>query len=163
MRYVADYSSLPSTAAASMRLHLSHNLPVAKMTSLPGSGSVRDLTQSSLAALKWNYAGVAVKVLAQCVVSVVLARLLGPEPFGVYSAVLLVTGVGSVIVERGFGSALIQTRDLNQEVIRYAFTRLLLAGVGAATVLCAAAPSVAALFRYPAFLALTGNSVSPHC
>jgi O-antigen/teichoic acid export membrane protein len=64
--------------------------------------------------------------------------------------VLLVISVGVLIVERGFGAALIQTRDLSDETIRYAFTCLLLRGVAAAVVLCAAAPWVAALFRYPA-------------
>jgi len=114
------------------------------------SGPAVSLTERSLAALKWNYAGVAIKVLAQFVVSVLLARLLGPGPFGVYAAVLLVTSMGVLIVDRGFGPALIQTRDLNDEIIRYAYTCLLLTGVAAAMVLCAAAPWVAALFRYPA-------------
>jgi O-antigen/teichoic acid export membrane protein len=115
-----------------------------------GSGSARSLTERSLAAAKWNYAGVAVKVLAQFVTSVVLARLLGPGPFGVYAAVLLVTGVGVQIVERGFGPALIQAPALTDEMIRYAFTRLLLGGLAVAVVMCAAAPWVAALFRYAA-------------
>src|SRR5215510_764951 len=118
-----------------------------------GTRSPAGLTERSLTALKWNYAGIAVKVLAQFVVGVALARLLGPEPFGVYSAVLLVTGVGAVIVERGLGSAVIQTRGLNDEMIRYAFTRLLVAGLAAAVLLGAAAQSVAALFRYPALTA----------
>ena len=86
----------------------------------------------------------------QLVGGVVLARLLGPGPFGVYAAVLLVISMGVLIVERGFGAALIQTRDLSDEIIRYVFTCLLLRGVAAAVVLYVAAPSVAALFRYPA-------------
>ena len=83
-------------------------------------------------------------------VGVVLARLLGPGPFGVYTAVLLVGGIGGLVVERGFGGALIQTHDLSEDVVCYAFTWLVLTGLGAAVVLCAAAHSVAALFRYPA-------------
>jgi lipopolysaccharide exporter len=120
------------------------------MQPLRGTGTAVGLAERSLTALKWNYAGIGTKVLAQFVVGVVLARLLGPEPFGVYSAVLLVTGVGVPIVERGFGSAVIQARRLNDEMIRYAFTRLLMTGLAAAVVLCVAAHSVAALFRYPA-------------
>jgi lipopolysaccharide exporter len=107
------------------------------------------LAGRSVTALKWNYAGIATKVLVQFVVGIVLARLLGPKPFGVYSAVVLVTGVGVQIVECGFGSAVIQARRLNDEMIRYAFTRMLMTGFTAAVVLCVAAPAVAALFRYP--------------
>jgi lipopolysaccharide exporter len=112
-------------------------------------GSGEGLTLRSLGALKWNYAGVVIKILAQSTVSVVLARLLGPEPFGVYSAVLLVSGVGAIIVERGFGAALIQTRDLSDEIVRYTFTQLVLTGLLAAGLLCMTAHSVAALFGYP--------------
>jgi O-antigen/teichoic acid export membrane protein len=114
-----------------------------------GSELPAPLAERSLAALKWNYAGVATKVVSQFLVGVALARLLGPAPFGIYAAVLLVTGVGGLIVERGFEPALIQLPTLSEETIRFAFTSLLLTGVGAAAVLFAAASSVAALFRYP--------------
>jgi lipopolysaccharide exporter len=106
------------------------------------------LTERSLSALKWNYAGVVAKVLAQFGIGVALARLLGPQPFGVYSVVLIVSGIGTLIVERGLGSAVIQCRELTEEGIRYAFTRLLLTGVAAAVGLCVAAPYISALFRY---------------
>jgi lipopolysaccharide exporter len=130
------------------------------MQALRSDGSGKGLTQRSLGALKWNYAGVAVKILVQSTVSVVLARLLGPEPFGVYSAVLLVSGVGAVIVERGFGAALIQSRDLSDDIVRYAFTQLILTGLLASGLLCMAAQSVAALFRYPALtMAMYGSAL----
>src|SRR5260370_23341614 len=84
------------------------------------------LMDQSLTALKWNYVGVGVKVLAQFLIGIVLARVLGPQPFGVYSVVLLLIGVGSIVVERGLGSALIQADDATEELIGLAFTRLLL-------------------------------------
>jgi lipopolysaccharide exporter len=124
------------------------------------TGLSASLTERSLAALKWSYAGVAAKVLAQFVVGVVLARLLGPEPFGVYSVVLLINGVGVLIVDRGFGSAVIQTRSLNDQMIRYAFTRLLITGLAAAAVLCLAAQPLAVLFRYPPLItAIYGSAL----
>jgi O-antigen/teichoic acid export membrane protein len=115
-----------------------------------GKGIETKLTDRSLTALKWNYAGVGIKIVLQFMVGVVLARLLGPGPFGVYTAVLLVGGISGVVVERGFGGALIQMHDLSEDVVCYAFTWLVLTGVGAAAVLCVAAHSVAAVFRYPA-------------
>jgi lipopolysaccharide exporter len=115
-----------------------------------GTGTTLSLTALSLTAVKWNYAGIATKVVAQFVIGVVLARLLGPGPFGVYAAVLLVAGSVSLFVERGFGAALVQARQMSDEIVRYSFTWLLVTSTAAAIVLCAAAPAVAALFRYPA-------------
>lgn len=110
--------------------------------------------------MKWNYAGVAAKVLAQLVVGIVLARLLGPGPFGVYAVVLLVTGIGALLVERGFGSVLIQISDLNDEIVRYCFTWVLLTGGLTALVLSVAAHPLAALFGYPSLTtAIYGSSI----
>jgi lipopolysaccharide exporter len=106
------------------------------------------LTERSLSALKWNYAGVVTRALAQFGVYIALARLLGPQPFGTYSVVLMLSGIGALVVERGLGSAMIQSRELTVDDIRYAFTRLLVGGVAAAATLCAVAPYIAVLFRY---------------
>jgi hypothetical protein len=53
-------------------------------------------------------------------------------------------------VDRGFGVALIQAREVSDELVRYAFTWLLVTGAAAAVGLCVAAPRLAVLFRYPA-------------
>jgi lipopolysaccharide exporter len=119
----------------------------------PPAGVTESLTMRSLTALKWSYVGTAAKALVQFVTGVALARLLGPEPFGMYSAVLLVTGIGTLIVERGFGSAVVQSRDLNDDMIRYVFTRLVMTGLLVSALLCGVAQSVASLFRYPALTA----------
>ncbi len=108
------------------------------------------LTERTLTALKWNCVGVGTKAAAQFIVGVALARLLGPEPFGVYSVMLLVTGVGSLLVERGYGSAIIQTSNPSDETIRIVFTRMLLTGTAAAAMLCLAARSLTVLATYPA-------------
>jgi len=118
---------------------------------ISGNGIAANLADRSRTALKWSYVGVGIKIVIQFVVGVVLARLLGPEPFGVYAAVLLVTGIGALIVERGFGAALIQISDLSDQIVRYSFTWLLLTGAATAVVLCVSAHPLAALFRYPSF------------
>ncbi len=124
------------------------------------AGTALTLTERSLSAVKWNYAGVIAKVLAQFAIGIALARVLGPKPFGVYSAVLLVTGIGSLLVERGLGSALIQARELNDEMIRFVFTRLLATGLGVAAALYASAHVMAAIFRYPELVtAIYGSAV----
>lgn len=97
------------------------------------------LAARSLSAIKWNYLGVVVRIASQLAVQIVLARLLGPEAFGVFAVVFLFIGVGNVIVEMGLGSALIQKKRLTNEEIRFAFTRILVTGltVGSAVFFCA--------------------------
>lgn len=70
------------------------------------------LAQRSLTAVKWSYFGVLVRVIAQLIAQIALARMLGPETFGVFAAVLLVLGIGSLFVESGVGAVLIQSKSL---------------------------------------------------
>lgn len=107
----------------------------------------KSLSDRSLAALKWNYAGVAVKVMSQLIIGVVLARLLGPEPFGLFAITLLVTGVGGIVVEMGLGSALIQKEVVTAEDIRAVFTRLMLTGMVVACLAVLGADWIAGLFN----------------
>ena len=107
----------------------------------------KGLSDRSLAALKWNYAGVAVKVISQLIIGIVLARLLGPEPFGLFAITLLVTGVGSIVVEMGLGSALVQKEVVTEEDIRAVFTRLMLTGVAMACLAILGANWIAGLFN----------------
>lgn len=118
------------------------------------------LTARSFTALKWNYAGTAVKAIAQFTFSVVLARMLGPGAFGIYSALLLITTLGSLVVEGGLGSALIQISDLDDDTVRFAFTRLLSRALIVAIVLCAPADVFARIFHFPGLtLAIYGSAV----
>lgn len=86
-----------------------------------------NITDRSLAAVKWSYLGVVARIVTQLVVQIALARLLGPEVFGLFAAALLVLGIGGIVVEMGLGSALIQKRDLTESDVRFAFTWVLLA------------------------------------
>ena len=56
-----------------------------------------NLGRRSLAALGWSYAGAAVRMLAQLVIQVVLARILGPQAYGQATIAFIVLGVGTNI------------------------------------------------------------------
>ena len=51
-----------------------------------------DLARRSLTALLWSNVGGGGKAIAQLLIQIVLARMLGPEVFGQYSAVLVMLG-----------------------------------------------------------------------
>ena len=49
------------------------------------------------------------------VLSIILARLLKPEDFGVIAMLSIFVGVAGVFVDSGFGSALIQRQNITRE------------------------------------------------
>ncbi|HEY5759144.1 MAG TPA: lipopolysaccharide biosynthesis protein [Steroidobacter sp.] len=107
------------------------------------------LTERTFAAVMWNYAGGLARALAQLGVQVVLARLLGPHVYGQYTIVLAVVALGWYIAESGMGVALVQVRELTNDVIRQALGGVLMQGALVAAVLVLAAPYMAALFDEP--------------
>lgn len=93
------------------------------------------LLGKSLRALKWNYIGVAARICMQFVAQIALARLLGPEAFGVIAALLLIMAVSNLLAEMGLGAALVQTKDLDDRQVRAVFGRLLLSAAVVSTIL----------------------------
>jgi lipopolysaccharide exporter len=109
----------------------------------------KSLADASLSALKWDYAGTAARAVSSMIISVVLARLLGPEPFGLVAIAWLVVGLGNLIADFGMGPALVQRRTLADEDIRYAFTMQICIGIGLTTAVALSAPVLAQAFNQP--------------
>lgn len=124
-------------------------------TELPEPGQVtqpnpQNLTDRSLRAIKWNYLGTVGRILAQLISQIALARLLGPEPIGLFGYALLVVGFGVLLTEMGLGSALVQIAKINSEDYATMCSRLLLAAITACLVVFFAADWIATtLFATP--------------
>jgi O-antigen/teichoic acid export membrane protein len=73
-------------------------------------------------ALKWNYIGNLVRSLCQFGIGILLARLLGPEPFGIVAVAWLLLGVGNLFADLGFGAALVQRQALAPADLHFIFT-----------------------------------------
>ena len=58
-------------------------------------------------------AGAVGKVAGQLLVQITLARILDPVAFGQYAAILAVFGLGYVLADGGFGSALVQKKEMS--------------------------------------------------
>lgn len=104
------------------------------------------LAQRSIGALKWNYLGTGVKVTSQLIIGIVLARLLGPEPFGLIAVAWLMLGLGNLIADSGLSVALIQKQTISARDICYVFTLQILAGLGLTLLALMASPWIAAFF-----------------
>lgn len=98
------------------------------------------------------FAGSAGRIVAQLVIQVALARLLGPQAFGQYAVVLLFVGIGWLLADSGFGAALIQKQDLHERDIAQALGWVLLVGTLVAALLFASAPLIADLMADPALV-----------
>lgn len=104
------------------------------------------LTKRSISALKWNYLGTGVKILSQLVIGILLARMLGPEPFGLIAIAWLLLGLGNLVADSGLSAALIQRQQISSRDIRYVFTLQVLVGLGLTIVMVLASPLIAMFF-----------------
>lgn len=112
----------------------------------PSGSQSAGLAGRSIVALKWNYLGTGVKVGSQLVIGIVLARLLGPEPFGLIAIAWLMLGLGNLIADSGLSAALIQKERISARDIRYVFTLQMLAGLTLTLLAVLASPWIAAFF-----------------
>lgn len=100
-------------------------------------------------ALKWNYLGNIMRSLSQFVIGILLARLLGPEPFGIVAVAWMILGVGNLFADLGFGSALVQRESLSTLDLRFIFTCQMLFASFLTTFGVLSAPYIAAYFHKP--------------
>lgn len=109
----------------------------------------RSLAQRTVSGVMWTYAGTLLRLCAQIGFTAVLARVLGPTPFGIAGMAVAVLGAASFLAEQGLGSALVQRERLDDRQIRIACTRLMLTGLCLAALGVIGAPWIAAYFKEP--------------
>lgn len=113
------------------------------------------LHQKTTSAAKWSAVDVFMRQGVQFIVSIVLARLLVPEDFGVIAMLSMFIGVAGIFIDSGFSSALIQRQNTTRTDESTVFYFNLGMGAITALLLCAAAPWIAAFFKQPVLQNLT--------
>lgn len=83
---------------------------------------------------------------AQLVVSIILARLLMPEAYGILALITVFVNLATVVVETGFGSSVIQKKDITKQQINTIFTFNLMVAVILCGTLWALAPLIASFY-----------------
>jgi len=91
----------------------------------------------------------------QFFISILLARLLAPEDFGVIAMLYVFIGLAGLFIDSGFSSALIQRQDTTHTDESTVFFFNLGMGALMALALCAAAPWIATFFELPILQNLT--------
>jgi len=106
------------------------------------------LAQRSISAALWGASGSAVQLVLQFGIQVVLARLLGPEQYGLFAMAGVLVSLGGFFTF-GVTSGLIQKRAVNDADVRFAnFWQLCVGTIVAAAVFLLAGPA-AGFFQEP--------------
>lgn len=113
------------------------------------------MAASARHAFFWSAIDVVAKQGTAFAVSVVLARMLAPEIFGIVTVLLVFVSIANVVVDAGFSTALIQDPNPGQDDA----TTVFWINMGASSIIVlafwAAAPGIAAFFRVPELEPLT--------
>ncbi len=113
-------------------------------------GADRDgLGHRSITATLWGAGGGAARIVLQIVSQIVLARILGPELYGVFAIALVIVLLSGLFADVGLAYGLIQKRNVSEDDIRFVFTWQLILGVVASALLWFGAPYVGALYGDP--------------
>ncbi|MCS7037704.1 MAG: lipopolysaccharide biosynthesis protein [Saprospiraceae bacterium] len=109
----------------------------------------QSLSERSLAAVGWAILDRFSGSVLSFVVTILLARLLSPEDFGVVAMVMIFFDFSAVFVESGFSTALIREKTISEADKSTTFIFNLIAAVLLYGVLFASAPYIAAFFHQP--------------
>lgn len=86
----------------------------------------KSLAERSLQAIKWNYLGTVVRVLSQFVAQIALARILGPDIIGSFAYALLLSALLGLVIDQGFGWAMVNATSVTEHEFTVVFTRVML-------------------------------------
>lgn len=104
------------------------------------------LGERSIGAVLWSALGAVTRLVLQLVSQIALARILGPETFGLF-AIALVTIMFTVLFsDLGLAYGLIQRKTVSNVDIRFVFTWQIVLGVVTTLVLSAVAPLIASVY-----------------
>jgi lipopolysaccharide exporter len=106
-----------------------------------------NLTEQSVSAVKWSAFGNVARYSLQLGAQIVLARLLGPENYGLFALGMTVMTFSNMLANFGLAWGLVQAQDLTEEDVRFVVTWQLISGTAAAIGLYLLAPAIASFFN----------------
>ena len=110
---------------------------------------IPDLRRKSISGLLWRSLERFGIQGTDLIVSIVLARLLGPEPYGLVALLAVFLSLSRILLDCGFGKSLIQRKTLANDDCSTVFVVNLVLGVVFYSLLFLAAPSIAHFYGRP--------------
>lgn len=83
---------------------------------------------------------------AQLLVSIILARILLPEAYGILALITVFINLATVVVETGFGSSVIQKKEITSHQINVIFSLNFLVALALCSILWIIAPFIASFY-----------------
>lgn len=112
------------------------------------------LRQKTISGLSWTGFSQISKQAIQFIITVILARLLSPDDFGLLGMATVFTGFMTIFSEMGVSSALIQKQDTTEEHYSSAFWLNVIAGIVLTGLLFVLAPFIAVFYSRPELTAI---------
>jgi lipopolysaccharide exporter len=112
-----------------------------------GGAASSDLGRRSITAVLWGAGATVLRIGVQVVSQIVLARILGPDQYGLFAAALVAVFFSSFFSDVGLSYGLIQRKDVDDRDIRFVFTWQMILGLLVTGLLYAAAPLLAGFFE----------------
>jgi O-antigen/teichoic acid export membrane protein len=109
----------------------------------------RTLRLSALAGVLWTGGGQVLRSVVSLMTSVLLARLLTPDDFGVFALSVLAVEFAQVFATSGFGASIVQSQDADPLKLSTLFWTNIALALACSLVLAAAAWPLADWFRQP--------------
>lgn len=108
-----------------------------------------DIGRRALSGLKWNAGARLAGQLMNWAVTLVVIRLLTPEDYGLMAMTIVFVAFLGIFSDLGLGLSVVQSRELDRELLRKIYGMVLVSHVALFAVLFAAAPLVAEFFGDP--------------
>jgi O-antigen/teichoic acid export membrane protein len=113
-----------------------------------------DIGRDVLTGLKWNAGARLGAQLLNWTVTLVVIRLLSPEDYGLMSMTTALVGLLGIFSDLGLGLSVVQSKELDEPLLRKIYGMVLVSHVALFALLFAAAPLLAAGFGEPQLVPL---------
>ncbi len=110
-------------------------------------GGEQSLRARAMRGTGWQFTAKLSRLVLELGVLAILSRLVSPAEFGRVAIAMIFITVSALFYELGVRAAIVQRRNLTDEVVRTAFTISVVSGVSFCLLLGLAAPWVSAFFR----------------
>lgn len=107
----------------------------------------KDIKLKVKSGLSWAFAEKMLTELMFFIISIVMARLIAPEEYGVIALVQVFITITSIFVSFGLGSAIVQKKELTNVQVSSAFYLNLIFGIILYCVLFLSAPAISAFYN----------------
>lgn len=115
-----------------------------------------DIRNRSISAFLWGAGGTVLRIGIQVISQIVLARILGPDQYGLFATALVVIFFVNLFADAGLTYGLASRPVVGEPEVRFIFTWHMLISAAIAAVLIGLAPRIAAAFGDPRLSTVIG-------